>query len=107
MRIDINTSEIAGKIEKRIERVQKILDLQVLKDSNYFAPADKMTLIRSGKMLGNGILRWDTPYAKKQYYEFPRKSKDINPNAMPKWFEEAKYRYIKDWRDLANAQYNQ
>jgi hypothetical protein len=110
MKIDINAQAIADKIEKRVKRVQFILDQKVAADSNLFAPEDEGFLkdsVLTGSDFGSGKLHWNVLYAKKLYYSSFIMSKDKNPNAMPKWFEEAKYRYIKGWEALANAQYNQ
>ena len=105
--ISFNVKKCQDKIEQRVSRVQKLLDAQVMKDSNYFVPVDKHQLERSvlNSKLGSGVLVWDAEYAKKQYYHFVKKSKDQNPNASTKWFERAKERSMKTWEKIANAEY--
>jgi hypothetical protein len=81
-------------------QAQTALDVQVVKDSNYFCPVDEGTLQRSAltaSRFGSGEVQWDIPYAHAQYWGLPNKSKDINPNARMKWFEEANTLYAKDW----------
>jgi len=111
VQVDFNAEGARRRIEGNLNRVQAALDGQVLKDSNYFCPQDQDLLIDSSiiasEPLGQGILIWDTAYAKKQYYELPNKSKDKNPNARMKWFEVAKAQNLKKWIDISNAQYNQ
>ena len=107
-RLEFNTILIEKTIKARITSVQAILDIQVLKDSNYYIPFMDGTLRASGLQsdFGSGEISWNTPYAARQYYEAPNKSKDENPNARMKWFEEAKATKKKSWEKLSNEQYN-
>lgn len=80
---------------------QSLLDEEVLKSSNNYAPEDSTELIRSSvraTVFGSGKVMWDTPYARKLYwnpqYNF---SSDKNPNAQGLWFEAAKANDLKDW----------
>jgi len=105
--VDINESEIISKIDDRIGRAQLVLDNRIAADSNYFCPVDTGALQGSVfPIQGDGTLEWNEPYAKRQYYGLPNKSKDSNPNASPQWFEHAKARDLKDWEALANEEYN-
>lgn len=99
MKIDL--SGIKPNLKKHQEKMQVVLDEQVLKDSNNFIPKDSGNLEESGILAtdpGKGEVVWDTPYAKRLYwhpeYDF---SKDSNPNARGAWFESAKSMYLKDW----------
>lgn len=107
MTIDFNVAKIASKIKAHIETLQPILDTQVLKDSNYYAPMDTGNLMSSGitgSKIGSGQLLWTAPYAKKMYYGVGYKfSKDSNPNAQAKWFEKAKANKMKEWEKILNA----
>jgi len=107
MRIELDEQAIKHKIGARVDRAQLALDEAVAADSNYFCPEDTGDLIQSVfPVEGNGTLEWNAPYAKKQYYEAPNKSHDKNPNASPKWFEQAKARFIEKWRKIANEAYS-
>ena len=128
MTIDFNVAKIASKIKSHIGTLQPILDMQVMKDSNYYAPMDTgnlqasaitgtyfehptkaltMPILQSGQMsvtAGKGKVVWNTPYAKKMYYGVGYNfSKDSNPNAQAKWFEKAKATKIGNWRKIINA----
>ena len=128
MTIDFNVAKIASKIKSHIETLQPILDMQVMKDSNYYAPMDTgnlqasaitgsyfeqptkaltMPILQSGQMsvnAGKGKVVWNTPYAKKMYYGVGYNfSKDSNTNAQAKWFEKAKATKIGNWRKILNA----
>jgi len=110
IKLEMDSNKLLQKIEKRVNGVQRNLDLQVMKDSNLFCPRDVGTLQSSvliASELGSGVLVWDSPYARRQYYEAPNKSLDKNPKAQMKWFEVAKSLYKKDWVRLAQREYNQ
>ena len=107
MTIDFNVAKIATKIKAHIGTLQPILDMQVLEDSNLYAPMDTGNLMSSGitgSKIGSGQLLWTAPYAKKMYYGVGYNfSKDSNPNARAKWFEEAKAKKMKEWEKILNA----
>lgn len=111
VKIDANTSEWSAQQEKAIQKAQYALDSQVLKDSNYFIPKDTGNLEQSSLRasdIGGGLIRWDTPYARRLYYH-PEYNfqKDENPNARGLWFEEAKARYATDWEHIAQHTFNE
>ena len=98
-----------ARLGAAIRKAQMRLDQQVITDSNFYCPlraAQGGTLQKSAiinTVLGSGLVKWRTPYARAQYYgvNFDR-SKDPNPNACAKWFEAAKARKLKDWEKLVN-----
>ncbi len=107
MKIDMNVGKVSTRLKGHIGTLQPILDNQVLKDSNYYAPMDTGNLMSSGitgSKIGSGQLEWTAPYAKKMYYGINYNfSKDSNPHARAKWFEEAKKSFIERWRKVINA----
>ena len=102
--VKVDLSGVSRKIKSNAERAQFILDEQVLKDSNFYAPLDTGELIRSSlrmSLIGQGRLIWDTPYARINYYGVNRNfSKDKNSMAGPLWFEMAKSRHLMEWLEL-------
>lgn len=53
-------------------KAQMFVDSEVLRCCNKYIPMDSKTLARSGKdatKKGSGMVHWDTPYARKNYYE--------------------------------------
>ena len=105
--LDFNTDKVYQEKLKRIKKAQFFLDQQVLKDSNFYAPRDEGSLVKSGIIgTAGGTVEWDIVYAKRQYYEYPIKSKDKNINAQTKWFEVAKSKKKKEWVKIANGEYN-
>ena len=83
--------------EKALEKAQKYLDQEVIRTCAPYVPLDTGTLERSGKMssdIGSGTVTWNTPYAKKQYYE--GSSKGLRGE---RWFDRAKADHAEDWQD--------
>jgi hypothetical protein len=59
-------------------RGQKFIDSEVLRLSAPYIPLRTGTLIRSGTIstvIGTGLVKWSTPYARRQYYENKGKGK--------------------------------
>ncbi|QWI52519.1 minor capsid protein [Bacillus mycoides] len=99
--VQVDTGMLESKVISATEKAQFALDQQVLKDSNYYAPEDTGELIRSGvrfSQLGEGHVEWNTPYARRLYYNPQYKfSHDTNTNAQGLWFEAAKAAHLDDW----------
>lgn len=107
VQVEFDATAVGDRLKARLARVQAVLDIQVLKDSNYYCPDAEGTLMRSGIVeSGGGAISWNTPYASKQYHFFENKRKDKNPNASIKWFERAKATKLKEWEAMVNREYN-
>ena len=101
MRIRLHLDKIPPKLRKLGREGQELLDQEVLKDSNYYAPQDIGNLILSGirhTVFGSGRVIWNTVYARRLYYNPQYNfSKDKNPNAGGLWFRRAKAAKLKKW----------
>ena len=103
----LNEAEIKAKTAGEIKRLQAPLDAMVLADSNYFCPIKTGTLQKSAiinTQIGSGEVKWVTPYARKQYYEYSKPVYQPNPNACGRWFEAAKARWLDKWVRFINEQ---
>lgn len=108
LKMKIDLSGVTRKVDKKVEKTRHIVTEQVLKDSNYYIPADQWTLRDSGIIATLANIHkivWDTPYARKLYwnpgFNF---STDNNPNAQGKWFEYAKSIHLNDWLKIAQLE---
>lgn len=104
VKISFAPKATADRIGAILHEAQKKLDIQIVKDCNYYVPLKTGTLQKSALIYtvpGSGQIVYRTPYAKRQYYglHFDH-SKQLNPNACAKWFEAAKARKEEDWRRL-------
>ena len=109
MTVQLDERAIEQKIQGRVNIAQALVDQRVIKDSNLFAPEDVGTLQDSALLssdIGSGVIEWGVPYARRQYYEAPNKSKDKNPRAQMKWFEAAKALYKGEWIKEGQDGYN-
>lgn len=90
---------------------QIVLDTEVIKDSNFYVPTDQFFLQRSALLvsdIGQGSVKWQTPYARRLYYNPQFNfSKDKNPNARGLWFEAAKAEKAAVWKNIAQAAVDQ
>lgn len=106
VKLDFDVNKIMKQKQGILDKTQSFLDQRVLNDSNYFIPMQEGFLKGSGHVVKRGQIEWSAEYARKQYYEFPNKNKQTNPNASMKWFEQAKARKMKEWERIANGEYN-
>lgn len=107
--VNLDVNNIGARHDRAKERAQFELDQQILKDSNNFIPKDTGNLERSGVMHtnpGSGFVEWQTPYARRLYYNPQYNfSKDSNPMAQGLWYEAAKAINGQAWAALAKRTY--
>lgn len=110
VRVKSDFSGAAKKIKQKKERTQLALDQQILKDSNFYLPFQDGVMMNSSfyaSDLGKGLIAWDTPYARRLYWNPSFNfSKDRNPNARALWFEHAKSIHLDDWLAIAKVEVN-
>lgn len=108
-RSKLNERKLKRKQSMSKDRAQMMLDSDVLKDSNFYIPMDTTNLMKSGILhtkLGSGNVIWNTPYARRLYYNPQYNfSKDMNPFAQGLWFEAAKSSNREDWLDHVGDEY--
>jgi len=103
MKFNLKTdlSGLFEAVNKKVQVGQEVIDSEVIKGGNYFIPMDTHNLEGSSyraTVIGSGQVVWDTPYAKKLYYNPQYNfSKDQNPNAQGLWFEVAKTQFLTEW----------
>lgn len=98
--VTFNRADVIRRIEDATKKGQKELTKHALKDCTKYTKEDTGDLIQSGQdetKLDEGLLIWDTPYAKRQYYLDSTKTL-INPNATFMWAHYAEKKHGKDWK---------
>ncbi len=98
--VNINKEKLQIMIDNAGESVVSILSSEILNDCNQYCKMDTGLLIASSYIhskLDKGLLIWQTPYARRQYYEIQTAYKDNNPNASWKWCEVAKSKHQREW----------
>ncbi|MFC0271126.1 minor capsid protein [Metabacillus herbersteinensis] len=110
VKVELKMQSVLKKAKDAKEAAQAMLDFQVLKDSNNYIPFRENYLAKSGifhSLIGQGHIEWNTPYARRLYYNPQYNfSKDKNPNAQGLWFEAAKALHGKEWAETAGVPYS-
>lgn len=96
------------KVETRIKYAfgagMGMLANEILNDCNQYCKEDTGMLIASSyihSQLDDGRLIWQTPYARRQYWEIRTAHTDVNPKATWKWCEAAKKARLPIWERQA------
>ena len=104
--IRFNGDNVAARITGAWDKGLAILTEEIMNDSNQYVKVDKHTLENSALIHSvpkEGKIIWQTPYARRQYWEIQTAKKDINPNASWKWCEVAKTKHKKQWAKQAKT----
>lgn len=105
MKININKTAVAAKVETAFKKGLPQLSEEILNDCNQYCKMDTGNLIASSYIhskLDEGKLIWQTPYARRQYWEIRTAITDNgNPKATWKWCEAAKKAHLKQWERQA------
>lgn len=71
VKVDFNPHKVKGRLTGSARRAQAWLDNTVVKDSTPYVPRLTGALERSGiagTKIGSGLVEWNSPYARYQYY---------------------------------------
>jgi hypothetical protein len=104
--INFNPATVAARIKGNSTRAQKWLDNEVLKDCTPYVPRITGALEHSGidgTTIGEGLIQYNSPYAKRQYYGYFNHSTQSHPQACRMWFEVAKAAHKNTWLAGAKA----
>ena len=94
----------ARKVDDEFKKIRPMLSSQILKDCNKYCKEDTGILKASAlthSLPKEGKVIWQTPYARRQYWEIQTAHKDKNPRATWKWCEAAKQACKEQWRKQA------
>lgn len=98
--ININKSAVEAKIMGQWEKVLPALTQEILNDCNQYVKWDNGILAMSSQThtdFKKGVMRWVTPYARRQYWEIKTAYRDTNPKATWKWVHAAKAERESTW----------
>ena len=101
MRLNIDEGAVIAKINGAWKKGLPMLTNEVLRDCNEFCKFDTGALRASAQTatdFANGIVRWNTPYARRQYWGIPTA---YEPGTCWQWCEAAKGAYNQRWADQA------
>ena len=101
IRIQIDQNKVSAKVMGAWKESLLPLSAQILNDCNQYVKIDQHTMESSSyaaSKLHDGKLVWDTPYAKRQYWEIKT---SLTPGRTWKWCETAKRKNKSRWKELA------
>lgn len=104
VRVSISQAAVTAKVESAFRAGLPQLSEAILSDCNRYCKEDTGTLIASSLVHSKpdrGLLIWQTPYARRQYWEIRTAYKDVNPGATWRWCEAAKRHCVDKWRTQA------
>lgn len=100
VKIKFNQQKVMARIDNAWDKGLAILTEEIMNDANQYVKVDKHTLKNSALIHSvpkQGKIIWQTPYAKRQYWEIKTAHTDVNPNASWKWFHVAKSKHMQKW----------
>lgn len=101
MKIMINRAQVEAKVMKAWDKGLPVLSEEILADCNQYVKRDQNTLMMSSMIHSrpkDGILVWETPYARRQYWEIQTA---LTPGTTWKWCETAKRKHLNEWKEQA------
>lgn len=101
VKINISPQQVEAKVMTAWTKGLYDLSNEILADCNEYCKEDQHTLINSSLTHSRpqeGKLIWQTPYAKRQYWEIRT---SLTPGRTWKWCETAKRKWKSRWQRLA------
>ena len=98
--IRIDQNAVVARVMGQWDKALPMLTEEILNDCNQYVKWDSGELKSSSETATDfkrGIMRWQTPYARRQYWEIRTAYQDVNPRATWKWVHVAKSKYQAKW----------
>jgi hypothetical protein len=102
--INVSRHAVEARVTEAWNKGLAALSEEVLNDCNLYCKHDTGMLIQSSYVHSvprEGKLIWQTPYARRQYWEIKTAVPDMNPQASWKWCEVAKRKHSEQWERQA------
>lgn len=101
MKFQISTAQVQAKVNDAWKAGLPLLSEEILADCNQYVKRDQKTLMMSSLIHSrpkDGVLVWETPYARRQYWEIQTA---LTPGTTWKWCETAKAKHKRQWAEQA------
>ena len=102
--IRIDQNAVVARVMGQWDKALPMLTEEILNDCNQYCKEDTGALIASSMTHSDfkrGIMKWVTPYARRQYWAIETAYTDVNPGARWKWAEYAKTKHLDQWQRQA------
>ena len=104
LKININRHAVEARVMGAFKQGLSILSSEIRDDCNQYCKEDTGMLIASSMIhsrLDQGRIIWQTPYARRQYWEIRTAYTDVNPKATWRWADAAKRDNLEKWQRQA------
>ena len=104
VKISIPQHAVEAKVDGAFQKALAPLTEEILNDCNQYCKEDTGALIESSHIHSktqDGKIVWQTPYARRQYWQIRTAHKTVNPGATWRWCEHAKRRHLTQWQQQA------
>ena len=102
MKITINKAQVQAKVQDAWKQTLFGLTSEILADCNeYVKRSPRQSMLKTSQYMSKrseGLIVWDTPYAKRQYWEIQTA---LTPGTTWRWIETAKRAHLTQWQALA------
>ena len=102
MKCTISKSQVKARIQGAWDKSLFALSTEILEDCNKFCKRSPDHTMRDSSLEQSrpkdGVLVWETPYAKRQYWEIQTA---LTPGTTWRWCETAKSQYKERWERQA------
>lgn len=107
----VDTSGLSVKLARARTRALTLTTLAAIEDTRPYVPrlsGDLAGTADSGSKPASGLIVYGSsavPYARRQYYDFPRKTTTFHPQATTMWFEYSKAANRLKWERTFGQEY--
>lgn len=102
MNLTISKSQVKAKVDNAWKAGLFALTTEILADCNEYVKRSPEHTMRDSSLIhskpGDGLIVWETPYAKRQYWEIKTA---LTPGTTWRWIETAKRAHLTQWKALA------
>lgn len=102
MKMTISKAQVQARITDAWKEGLFALTTEILADCNEYCKRSPEHTMRDSSLIasrpGEGLIVWDTPYARRQYWEIQAAR---TPGTTWRWMETAKKRHFATWQKKA------
>ena len=102
--VNISPQIVEAKVNAMWKQILPQITQEILNDANDYIKLDTGIMRDSSELHSRpeeGVIIWQTPYAKRQYWDIETAFTDKNPKATWRWFEVAKEAHMDRWEEQA------
>lgn len=101
MTVSFNPQTVSAKIMAMWNQILPQLTHEILEDAQQYVKVGTTGILRASAEIASepasGNIIWQTPYAKRQYWDIQTAYHDYNSLATWRWFETAKQNHMARW----------